>query len=135
VTARRIRVQSSALGTPQTVTVWVYDTVEQMRAAGKRYNGNDNPDAYGLTQACYSGERDWVEVIVRLARGHLGTEVISHEMHHAATAIYGTTVPKHISAWSHFTHHNEPYAHLYSQLLRRLVDRLYALGYYAQEDQ
>lgn len=68
--------------------------------------------------------------IIRLVKGRLSTQVVSHEMHHAATALYGASLPDDAQLADHLTHHNEPFAHLYSDLLRALVDRLYALGYY-----
>lgn len=125
-----IRLSSRALGRPARVRVYVYDRLDDMREAAERFNGNDNSDALGVTQAYYSADGTHCLPIVRLARGHLGTQIVSHEMHHAATALYGVSVGEHARARTHLNHFNEPFAHLYSDLLRRLVDRLYALGYY-----
>lgn len=127
--ARRIRVYSGG----HEVTVWIYPTREAMLTAAKRYNGSQlEGDTGGVTQATRYNETGRLHsVLIRLHEGNLGTEVVCHEMHHAATAIYGSTVQgDRISRASHLNHWNEPFAYLYSNLLSRLVRRLYALGYY-----
>lgn len=130
MTSWTIRVGSTALGERQYVTVHIYDTLDQMQRAGQRYNGSDTVGVAGLCQALIDNHGRAVDVRVRLARGHLGTRIVSHEMHHAATALYGAAVGDRISRTAHLNHHNEPFAHLYSDLLHRLVDQLYKLGYY-----
>lgn len=127
---RTIVVSSQALGPRLRVRVIVYDTLAEMRDAGRRYNGNDQSRAVGLTQSTADMSGRSVHVIVRLARGYLGTQIVSHELHHAATALYGSMVGDRVSRQAHLNHHNEPFAHLYSDLMHRLVDRLYDLGYY-----
>lgn len=131
--ARLIRLSSHALGRESRVRVYVYDDAAAMREAATRFNGNDHGDALGVVQAYRSADGTNCLPIVRLIRGHLGTQIVSHEMHHAATALYGASVNEHARARTHLTHFNEPFAHLYSDLLHRLVDRLYALGYYDRE--
>jgi len=128
--SRRIRLSSRALGDLRRCIVHVYDTADEMCAAGTRFNGNDLTGSAGITQS-YLGENDrTITPIVRLARGRLGIRVISHEMHHAATAIYGSTVPDDALASDVLTHHDEPFAYLYSDLLAHLVVSLYRFGYY-----
>lgn len=127
---RLITVSSRALGPRRKVTVYVYDTVAEMRAAATAYNGSDNTDTLGVTQARTDDDGRTGSVLIRLARGHLGTQIVVHEMHHAATAWYGADLPDHVDRREHFTHANEPFAHLQSDLTHRLVDRLYELGYY-----
>lgn len=125
---RIITVSSRALGPKRHVTCYIYDTLADMREAADRYNGQpgDNADTIGITQALVDEDGRAVSVLIRFARTHLGSQVTSHEMHHAATALYG--------AWCGddrgLTHYNEPFAHLFSDLYHRLVKRLYALGYY-----
>lgn len=127
---RTITVSSRALGPRLSVTVKVYDTLDEMRAAGTAYNGTPLDDAVGLTQVSADQTGRAHTVIVRLARGHLGTQVVVHELHHASAALYGATVGDRIASRAHLNHYNEPHAHLHSDLVHRLVDRLYALGYY-----
>lgn len=132
MTPRTIKVSSRALGRRETVCVVIYDTAEQMRRAAHRYNGADHePDCLGITQIWEEDAR--VGVTVRLIKGRLGTQIVGHEMHHAAAAIYGASLGPQVRARRVLTHYNEPFAHLYSDLLARLVDRLYTLGYYDQE--
>lgn len=130
---QRLRVASRALGERETVYVHVYDTISDMRAAGMAFNGNDQTDALGITQAWTDDNDRTTAVVVRLARGHLGTTVTSHEMHHAATALYGAHVADRPSRRAHLNHWNEPFAHLYSDLYGRLIEHLYSLGYYDKE--
>ncbi|MFD0841217.1 hypothetical protein [Williamsia serinedens] len=115
----------------------MYDTVEAMRAAGTRFNGNDVSDAVGLCQ-CINRvvvDRDGRatshadSVIVRLSRSHLTTQIVVHEMNHAATAIYGSSLQGHELAIDVLDHTNETLAHLQSDLTATLVGRLRALGY------
>ena len=127
---REIKVSSRALGPRLSVRVCVYDTPKQMQAAATRYNGNDVSEAAALTQALVDQDSRAGAVTVRLSRERLGTTVVAHEMHHAATALYGAHVGDRISRRAHLNHHNEPFAYLFSDLMGGLVQRLYALGYY-----
>lgn len=128
---RVIRITSRALGHKVTVRVHVYDDLNAMRAAATAYNGTAHHDALGVTQARIDSAGRAQAVIVRLWRGRLGTQVVTHELHHAATALWGASVPDTLSVRRHqLNHFNEPAAHLFSDLAHRLVDRLYDLGYY-----
>lgn len=129
-TGRLITISSRALGERVHVSVYVYDTLAEMRRAGERYNGNELSDALAVTQARTDDDGRAGSVLVRLARGYLGTQVVVHEIHHAATALYGASVDDKIERGEHLNHYNEPFAHLQSDLTARLVDRLYQLGYY-----
>lgn len=102
-----------------------------MRCAATKFHP-DGPsgtfsEAAGVCQLWTSKDdpRDVIPVI-RLVRGHLGSEAISHEMHHAATAIYGAFA----GDSAELTHHNEPFAYLYSDLFGQLVSALYRIGAY-----
>lgn len=131
VASRTITVSARIAGDREAVRVIVYDTRDEMIAAAQRYNGDTfEPDIIGVTQARVDERRRTVGVIIRLWRECLGTRVVSHEMHHAVTALYGAHVPDRLSRRAHLNHYNEPFAYLYSDLLARLVDRLHALGYY-----
>lgn len=129
MSAQRIRVRDGAA----LVEVYLYDTPEAMRRAGRRFSGaTDLDDAIGLCQGSTHIDADGgatFRPVVRLVRGHLGTEVLAHEMHHAVTAIYGCMVEGQPTS-EVLTHYNEPFAYLYGRLLARLVSRLYALGCY-----
>lgn len=139
---RRIRVQSSALGFPARVDVYVYPTLEAMRTAAKRYSPTETfDDAYGVTH-CTTIQRIHPDQnagpitarpIIRLHAGNLGTEAVAHEMIHAATAIYGAHLDPDTPARDVLHNHDEPFAYLYGELLRRLVNRLYHHGYYTKE--
>lgn len=129
---RLIRVSSRVLGERQWVRVYVYDDLSEMREAAARFSvsGGSFDDAAGVTHLYSNADGTEVLPIIRLHRGHLGTEVISHEMVHAASAIYGATLGPHARARAHFTHYCEPFAYLYGELLKRLVRALHEHGYY-----
>lgn len=136
--ATLIRVSTRQTGTREIVRVWVYDTVEELREAAQRFNpGADFTNTLGVCQT-YRVERitdgEWHTVrepiIVRLWRERLGSSIVTHEMSHAACELYGRTLPEDALARDHLDNANEILAHLHSDLTYRLVDRLYALGYY-----
>lgn len=125
---RRFRIGSSALGEREWVDVFLYETPDDLRAAGRNFNGTDHPYTIGLTNAYAGrdGRAGWV--LIRLCRGHLSAQVLTHEVHHAATALYGAYVGDRISRRAHLNHFNEPFAHLYSDLAAGLVRALRAAG-------
>lgn len=125
-----IRLSSRAIGERRRVIVHVYRDAEALRAAARRWNPDqDWSDTVGACHA-YVDEAGAVTVpVVRLCRQHLGMGVISHELHHAASGIYGSTLTTEPAA-AVLTHFNEPYAHLFSDLARRLVVALHEHGYY-----
>ena len=136
--ATLIRVSSRALGSRKTVRVYIYDTVEELREAGQRFSPDEDvSDAYGLHQS-YRRERyddgTWSvksnPYIVRLWRDLLGSNHTTHEMVHAAQAIYGDTLNGDEPVTEIMNGGNEPFAYLVSDLVMRLVNRLYALGFY-----
>ena len=131
---RLIRITSHALGVPSRVRVYVYDDPDRMRRDAANFSGDQSnlePSIRGVTHAWTDDQDRAGLVTMRLWRGALGTEVITHEMHHATTALYGATLPDVIDRAEHYTHHNEPHAYLHGEMASRLVNRLYALGYYA----
>jgi len=127
----KIRVSSRALGPRLFVTVLVYEDVDSMRRAATAYNGADHHQTLGVTQVISDRSGRARSVLIRLVRGHLGTQIVTHEMHHASTALYGAEVGDRISRATHLNHYNEPFAHLHSDLTHHLVDCLYRRGFYA----
>ena len=121
---RLIRISSRALGEQARVRVLVYPTLEEMRAAGTRFSGNDFSDTTGMCQAYCDADQVITLPVVRLAQGQLGVNIVSHEVHHAATALYGASLHR-SGELADLSNANEPFAHLYSDLLTRLVDALY----------
>ncbi|MET0716397.1 MAG: hypothetical protein ABWY57_15940 [Mycetocola sp.] len=137
--ARLIRVSSRALGPRNTVRVWIYDTVEELRAAAVRHSPDEDFSEAG---GCYQHRDVWrIEAdgsekliessdIVRLWRERLGSDVTTHEMNHAAVSIYGRSLPDDTLASEVLHGANEELAYLASDLTMHLVDALYANGYY-----
>lgn len=136
--ATLIRVSSRALGQRQFIRVYIYDTIEELRAAGERFSPGENySDAYGLHQS-YRRERyedgTWSiksnPYIIRLWRELIGSNHVTHEVVHAAQAIYGDTLNGDEQVTEIMHGGNEPFAYLVSDLCSRLVNRMYALGFY-----
>lgn len=139
--ATRIRVSTRRTGARRVADVYVYDTAAELQAAARRFSPGA-PDGFANTLGvCHyvgrytigadGSEQDMPgRLIVRLVRGHLGTEVVTHEMTHAAVAIYGESLPRDTLAVDVLVADNEVIAHLVSDLTRRLVDQLYARGLY-----
>lgn len=140
MSARRIRVSTRSTGTRETVDVYVYESLQDMRRAAHRFNSSFYPseDALAVTQSASvqriseNGDIEDVShtVVVRLVRGHLGSRIIVHEMVHAAMALYGRYISPDRLAADEFHAANEPMAYLAGELTGALVDRLYALNYY-----
>ena len=129
VNRKRIVVSSRALGFRVKVPFYIYDDVEELRGAARRFSGGEiDDDCIGVCQAYVFDDGYVSGVLVRLWREQIGTQVLSHEVHHATTALYGSAVA---GADPQLHHANEPFAHLFSDILGKLVDRLYALGYYS----
>lgn len=139
LSARLIRVSSRALGKRKAVRVYIYDTVEELREAASRFApGVDFSEAAGTAQ---SYQRIRIEAngtettiaapyIIRLWRERLAAAVVTHELVHIAQQIYGDTLAADTLADEVMHASNEPFAYLVSDLVDRLVDRLYDLGYY-----
>lgn len=125
---KRVRVASSALGEREVVYVHVYPDLASMQAAAEAWHPDvpDQSGAYGITQAVASDDGRAQLIVVRLAEGWLTPEIVAHEMHHAATALYGAHVGDRISRRAHLNHHNEPMAWLFSDLYSRLVQHFTA---------
>lgn len=129
---RLIRLSSRALDEPCRVRVYVYDDLDHMRRDAIAFNGDEsNSDAMAVTQSWTDEHGRTSLITMRLWRGCIGTEVVTHEMNHASTALYGATLPDKVDRVEVFNHYNEPFAFLHGELTRKLVDRLYVLGYYA----
>ena len=124
-----IRVSSRALGPKRRVIVRVYESCDDMRRAAMSFNGNDHSESGAVTQAYCDTEGRITVPIIRLTPDYLTTQIVGHELHHATCAIYGSTLTDE-SVSDVLTHHNEPFAHLYSDLLRVTTNALYAHGYW-----
>lgn len=133
LTSTRFQVATSASGQRRTIDVWVYDTLEELRAAAHRFNPlRSFIDAAGCFQ--HSGyrwpspEQAWFGII-RLYRGQLTTETIAHESTHAAAEIYFADCTQWDSrARAHFRGDNEPLAYMVGQLASRITAQLYRIG-------
>lgn len=123
-------------GRKRTVQVCVYDTVDELREAGRAHSKQITPDitegfdnAYGLCQS-----HDRIKVyesgairrmpdagFIRLWKGALRTGIITHECTHMAVAIYKQDVAKTIPDMDR----EEKLCYLVGDLSARLVNKLY----------
>lgn len=107
----------------RTILVHVYETQDQMNRAGQAHNGAYDLEAQALCQAWYP--RMNPQAIIRLHHGMLGNAVLIHEIVHAAQIVYRwTNQDMHEPAHQHFTHHNEQFAHMVSDMYRHMKDEL-----------
>lgn len=127
-----IRISSRATGRRRHVRVMIYNTIEEMRDAAHRWSPTEDLSKGGGYCQTYLDDNDRATtVIIRLARTHLTTEIVGHEIHHASTAIYASEcVSDDDKALEHLHHWNETYAYLHSDLESRLTERLWAHGYF-----
>lgn len=104
----RFQISTRASGRRRTAQVRVYETAEELRAAGRRYWARASPDlvgdvtdgTVGLSQSFerLTYETDGRVVrhpevgFIRLCRPHSGGGVIAHECTHMALAIFGQDV-------------------------------------------
>lgn len=121
---KRVRVASSALGEREVVYVHVYPDLASMQAAAEAWAGIDAHGAEGVTQAIVNDDGRAQVVVVRLAATHLTHQIVSHEIHHAAVALYGAHIGDRVSRRAHLTHHNERLAYLFSDLYRETLRHL-----------
>jgi hypothetical protein len=124
----------------------VYDELEAMRSAATRYaqrTGTSEPgafgDAHGVTHTFQTlivdpgggvaAESEAV-ALIRLWRQRLGTGVVTHEVAHAATAIYEQDcLPSKGSIHDNISN-EETFCYLVGDLASRIVSRLYFYGMY-----
>ncbi|MBL3699251.1 hypothetical protein [Leucobacter luti] len=120
------RLASTALGSRVTVHAHVHATAEAMLAAAAAFTGETLSErAQGVTQAWWDEEERATQILVQLNEEHLTHDVISHEMAHAAHALYGATLPDDALARDHLTHFNETLAHLHTDLYTGLLHKLH----------
>lgn len=140
------RVTTRHSGRRRAVTVKVYDDLDAMRAAADAYaarNGTSPPgnfgDAHGITHAFQAmtigagGEitdRSESAALIRLWRRRLGTGVVTHEVAHAAAAIYEQDwLPEHGPVHDSLAN-EEVLCYLVGDLASRIVKRLYHYDMY-----
>lgn len=128
------------------MSVKVYDSLADMRAAADAYAqraGTSPPgnfdDAHGVTHAFQSmtigpdGEvtaQSEAAALIRLWRQRLGTGVVTHEVAHAAAAIYEQDrLPERGSIHDSLVN-EEVLCYLIGDLASRIVKRLYHYGMY-----
>jgi hypothetical protein len=146
VTAESFTVSTRWSGRRRTVRVVVYDDIADLRRAAVRHRhrveGVLEPDHFAEALAV-AHSYEWVrgdddgEVrtpiagTIRYWRQRLGTSVVVHEVVHIAVGIYRQDwAPEH-GAVDDDIGNEEVFCHLVDDLTRRIVDRLYARGFYA----
>lgn len=144
--ACEFRVTTRHSGRRRAVTVKVYDELADMQAAAEAYarrTGTSPPgnfgDAHGVThtfQVMTIGPDGAVEAqpegaaLIRLWRQRLGTGVVTHEVAHAAAAIYEQDwLPAHGPIHDNLAN-EETFCYLIGDLASRIVKRLYHYGMY-----
>jgi hypothetical protein len=141
------RVTTRHSGRKRAVTVKVYDTVEELRAAAEAFTRRRGAEqtgefdrAWGVTHSFDSvmfNEQGEVErqgeaaALIRLWRQRLGTSVVTHEVCHAASGIYRSDCHDEHGPVHDDMDNEEIYCYLVGDLTARIVNRLYHYGMYA----
>lgn len=111
------------------VEVVVHRTAAQMRRAAATWGvDRPTPTTLGVTHG-FTGPTN-PQAVVRLCEEHLTRRVVDHELVHAAQAIYGHDLAEVIAEHplEHWTHHNETFAHLFTELQQLLYAALAGSG-------
>lgn len=134
---RAFTVRTKRTGHLRRVRIVVYDTADEMRAAGRRYrNATDGfINAIGLSQPRFHGTIDETGAehpypsagVVRLVRGEMGAAVLAHEMTHMALAIYREDSGK---ASLRNMKNEETLCHIVSDLVRSANRQFWKAGIY-----
>ena len=145
----RFRVRTKWSGISREVTVRVYDNVEDLRDDAFRFavrgdgeakgRGPEAADSdmvgvfqglFGISYVSGKEEKQSNVGIIRLWKGRLGTGVISHEVTHAALAIYEADVMDknpHNCPWESMEN-EEIMCHLVGSLMAKVTNGLYNHG-------
>lgn len=144
------RVSVRRSGRRRFVRVTVYDTVQELRLAADRYCkrvGTYVPgefdQAHGITHSSWSiffgpdGEeasKDFAAAAhIRLHRGALGTGVVTHEVAHAALAIYRQDCLEERGSVHDDMDQEEVVCYLIGDLSARIVNCLYRYKFYDEQ--
>lgn len=127
---QQFTIATHATGQRRTVKVFIHDSQAEMVEAAVRWNGDPalGEQSAALCQA-YDGRHN-PQAIVRFCPGWLESNITVHELVHAAQTIYRYDAADIESpAREHFTHYNEEFAHLVSDLFASMLTGLHKAGY------
>lgn len=120
-------------GKRSVVAVHMYPTQAAMLDAANDFHGTPETP---LGTTCLAVVQAFIgfnqpQAIIRLCYQHVGKHILVHELTHAAQIAYIWTAGDiDAKASEHFTHHNEDFAHLVSDLyiaLHRELDKRYTI--------
>lgn len=130
------------------VCVTVYDEIEALRTAASRYSKwtgvyreGEFDAAYGVTHSFRNvpdeegrikAHRRPTAAHIRLCRGYLSAAIVTHEVCHAATAIYEQDCLDEQGSVHDSVNAEETLCYLVGDLSARIVNRLYFYGYYGE---
>jgi hypothetical protein len=143
------RVSTRKSGARRFVRVSVYDNPEELRRAADRYTkrvgvyaAGEFKEAHGVTHSferllvTSEGELESPEnstaAHIRLHKDALATVVVTHEVAHAALAIYNQDVLRRDGPVHQDMENEEIICYLIGDLSARVVDRLYRYGLYEE---
>lgn len=119
---------------PRRVQVVVYDSIEEMQAAGERYSSmapGEFRNALALSQPRTMWDENGVLAemagVLRFVRGHLDAEVVCHEATHMGFFIYRDDCQRGIGeGWGlNYMPQEEVLAHLVGEIASKVVSGLY----------
>lgn len=133
-------------GLRRIVRVTVYPDADSMRRAARRYNEPWMDSAPQFTKAlgiCHavdirqigadgSEKRSPVAAHIRLCEQAIGTGVVTHEVTHAAMAIYNQDCLERDGTVHEDLPQEETLCYLVGDLTARIVNKMYEFGYYGK---
>lgn len=141
MTARAFTIKTELTGVDREIEVIVYDKVEHMRrssrAHDKRWSGGRMPEGgyesalavtHGYTRVHVADDGTEtphaLAATLRLVRGHLSPEIVSHEVAHLAQHLYGLDLyeSQGLEGRDHWDAGNEVFAYLYGGLYATVMD-------------
>lgn len=117
-----LRVATSRLGVRHVIHLHMFATQRDMLTAAG--HNPDTDEAEAVTAAWIDDERQIDRLVVFMSEEHSYNVVVSHEMLHCATALYGATLPPDAHAIDHLTHYNETLTHLHTELYVHALEQL-----------
>ena len=125
----RFQVSTRASGLRRTIDVYLYDTVEELRAAASNASPDHSFESTG--GVCQVPSYKWPRpdlawfCVIRLHRKQIDFDTVAHEATHAAMEIYHADIMKwNAKARAHFRADNEPIAYLVGEITERILFNL-----------
>lgn len=135
---RSLTISTDRIGPRRWCLVRVHDALDQLRDAAHRLRPERGREGWDDCYGCFhptwhwtnsdTGQREYspngYAGLIRLAEGHVNTEIVSHELVHAAAQIYRMNVHPYIRLGKQCADREESFAYIYGELFCDLITKL-----------